>query len=161
MILGATHDTEAQPIESFQFHNVSEGLSHKRVHAIVQDQKGFIWMGTYSGLNRFNGVSFDNYESSHEPNSIPADDITDLMVAEDGVLWIATGNGIATYQTAQNNFEVYRQETHPGLPDNAAQAIIQTQDEVIWIATSRGVCFYREGTFTKLKSVPDVLVRTL
>ena len=48
----------------FDHYNDNNGLSHNSVRHIVQDRKGFLWFGTYSGLNRFDGYQFKTYLSS-------------------------------------------------------------------------------------------------
>src|SRR5688572_17856174 len=70
------------------------GLSHNKVNCILQDQRGFIWMGTDDGLNRYDGRRFVVFR--HEPginSSISGNIITDIIEDEKGVLWIATSDG--------------------------------------------------------------------
>ena len=70
------------------------GLSHNKVNCILQDQRGFIWMGTDDGLNRYDGRRFVVFR--HEPGnkaSISGNIITDLIEDEKGILWIATSDG--------------------------------------------------------------------
>ena len=42
----------------FNHYNDKNGLSHNSVRHIIQDQQGFLWLGTFSGLNRFDGYQF-------------------------------------------------------------------------------------------------------
>ena len=48
----------------FTHYNDNNGLSHNSVRHIVQDKKGFLWFGTFAGLNRFDGYQFKNYLST-------------------------------------------------------------------------------------------------
>lgn len=41
---------------NFQYITLNEGLSHADANTIIKDNKGFLWIGTYSGLNRFDGI---------------------------------------------------------------------------------------------------------
>lgn len=151
----------AQNIEDFRFYNISDGLSHKRVQVITQDNDGFIWLGTYGGLNRFNGIEFDIYESNDDPNSLPSDDVRGLLVDSKGTLWITTNNGIARYIKNRDHFETFDSYNNPGLPDNGAYSIVESQDGKIWFGTNKGLCFFENGQFTTMKSVPSALVKTV
>ena len=48
------------------FHNISEGLSQNTVTSFAQDKYGFLWVGTYYGLNVYDGINFSTFESSRE-----------------------------------------------------------------------------------------------
>ncbi len=47
-------------------YNISEGLSHNTVHCVVQDEKGFLWVGTEDGLNMFDGYSFTIFKKDNQ-----------------------------------------------------------------------------------------------
>ena len=153
--------TNAQELDNYNFYNVSEGLSHKRVHTIAQDDDGFIWIGTYGGLNRYNGIEFDIYENGEDPYSLPGDDVSDLLTDVNGNLWVGTNNGLAKYSKLQDNFQIFKKETHHNLSSNAIQEIAQAENNTLWIATDQGVCYYRDRQFTRIKSIPPVLIRTI
>ena len=72
-----------------------KGLVHPRVNALVKDKKGFLWIGTFMGLNRFDGKLFKVYHHSDEdPNSLSDDYIRCLHVDSQNTLWIGTDKGI-------------------------------------------------------------------
>ncbi len=83
-------------IAAQQFHNVTtaDNLSNRIVYTVVQDNYGFVWIGTSGGLNLFDGNSFTyyNYESNN-PNSIPGNNISSLVICGD-TLWIGTRSGL-------------------------------------------------------------------
>lgn len=151
----------AQESNEFAFYNITKGLSHKRVHAITQDQNGFIWVGTYGGLNRFDGITFETYESGKGANELAGDEISDLLVATDGSLWISTNRGLAVYNSDKNNFKIYLQEQYPDLLSNVILNMTQSRDGKIWIATDKGICYFQGGGFTRIAKVPPVLIRTI
>lgn len=79
---------------SFRRLTIDDGLSQNAVYAVVQDSKGFVWLATQDGLNRFNGVTFTTYR--HNPfdsASLSASHITALMEDRSGFLWIGTVEG--------------------------------------------------------------------
>lgn len=58
---------------NFQYITLNEGLSHADANTIIKDNKGFLWIGTYSGLNRFDGIHiksyYNNLEGAERPNA--------------------------------------------------------------------------------------------
>jgi len=72
-------------------YTTSDGLPHNSVRAIARDSSGFLWIGTWDGLSRFDGHEFKNY--FHEPDnstSIPYFSISDVCVDRFNNLWICT-----------------------------------------------------------------------
>ena len=92
------------------------GLSHNQIHSITQDSKGFIWVGTMSGLNRLDGSNVKVFKySASQPHSLPDNNIT--LIAEDsmGTIWIASNNGLATYNILKREFILKRKEKFYGI----------------------------------------------
>lgn len=69
--------------------NIKNGLSSSNITAIVQDTSGFMWLGTYNGLNRYDGKSFKVYQNIQgDTNSLSNNQITALFCDSKGRLWI-------------------------------------------------------------------------
>lgn len=68
--------------------SIADGLSHSDVRAIVQDQQGFMWFGTWlGGLNRYDGYTFKVYKHNpQDERSLSSDNIRRLYVDHTGVL---------------------------------------------------------------------------
>ncbi len=82
----------------FDIYNTKDGLSYNNILSIAQDKKGFIWLGTANGLNRFDGHDFKVFKhQENNPNSIINNNINSLFVDDDGSIWIGTNNGICRY----------------------------------------------------------------
>lgn len=75
---------------------VTDGLPQISVHAIAQDADGFFWLGTESGLARFDGRKFEILNTINEP-SLPSNWIEYLFVDASGKVWIATASGVVSY----------------------------------------------------------------
>ncbi len=91
------------------FRNFSQddGLSGSDVTAIVQDNYGFIWIGTNNGLNRYDGYSFKQYKKiPGDSASLYTNTITRLFIHDDD-LWIGTVVGISSYNRETDNFTNY------------------------------------------------------
>ena len=101
-------------VEPIRFSNLSldDGLSQSTVYAVAQDARGFMWLGTEDGLNRFDGYGFTTYRSDPEvAESLSNNTVYDLMVARDGGLWIATwGGGLNRYRPESDSFVAYRHD---------------------------------------------------
>lgn len=84
----------------------ADGLPHNNVRTIARDSSGFIWLGTWDGLSRFDGYEFRNY--FHEPDdsmSIPYFSINEIVVDKGNNLWIfADTRELALYNRNADNF---------------------------------------------------------
>jgi ligand-binding sensor domain-containing protein/signal transduction histidine kinase len=77
---------------------VEQGLPQNKVTAMVQTRDGYLWVGTYNGLARFDGVRFTIFEDNNTPE-LHSRGITSLFEAANGTLWIGTESGdVAQYQ---------------------------------------------------------------
>ena len=74
---------------------VEDGLTQNSVTAIVQSQDGYLWLGTYSGLARFDGVRFTLFDENNTPE-MHNSRVTSLFEANDRTLWIGHENGDVT-----------------------------------------------------------------
>lgn len=71
---------------------VEQGLPQNKVTAVVQTRDGYLWVGTYNGLARFDGVRFTVFDENNTPE-LHSSRITSLFEADDGILWIGTESG--------------------------------------------------------------------
>ena len=74
---------------------VEQGLPQNKVTAVVQTRDGYIWVGTYSGLTRFDGVRFTVFDEKNTPE-MHSSRVTALFESDDGTLWIGHENGVIT-----------------------------------------------------------------
>ena len=87
---------------------VEEGLSQNYVLAIAQDRAGFLWFGTVSGLNRWDGYTFESFAHlPDDPASLSAPTILALHADQRGNLWVGTTVGLDRFDPAANTFERY------------------------------------------------------
>ncbi len=71
---------------------VEQGLPQNKVTAVVQTHDGYLWIGTYNGLARFDGIRFTGFDDNNTPE-LHSSRITSLFEAADGTLWIGTESG--------------------------------------------------------------------
>ncbi|WP_411031856.1 two-component regulator propeller domain-containing protein [Spongiimicrobium sp. 3-5] len=122
-----------------EHYNERNGLSHNSVRHIIQDSKGFLWLGTFSGLNRFDGYEFKNYRSTFAvPNELQNDDITALEY-DSGTekLWIGTRNGLSVFNIKSHRFHTYLPEkANPNsLPESEIRSVHLDTFNRVWVGT--------------------------
>lgn len=151
-------ETYAQNIK-FEHYNDDSGLSHNSVRHIVQDKHGFMWFGTFSGLNRFDGYQFKVYDSNDSDtnkNKLFNDDITALHLDSDNNnLWIGTRKGLTNFKTDTQKFTTYLNEKgNPNsLPDEEIRAVYVDRFKRVWAGTkSKGlyILYPDENRFEKV-----------
>lgn len=116
------------------------------IWAMVQGADGFIWLGTGSGLFRFDGVQFERYAPSASLD-LPATDITALMQSGDGDLWI----GFLTGEISRiEHGRAITYTASDGLPAGMVFCISQTEDGAVWAATTNGLVRYMGGRWEQI-----------
>jgi len=102
--------------EGYYFKQISinEGLTQSTVRCMLNDRRGFIWIGTRSGLNRYDRYDLKRYfYKKNDPASIPGNLINFLAEDKSGNIWIGTENGLALYDHHTDKFKTM---THQGKP---------------------------------------------
>ena len=85
----------ATPLGQYGLDAWQEGLPQNSVHAVLQSRDGYLWLGTYEGLVRFNGVSFVVFDTRNTP-ALRCNSVWALHEDRQGTLWAATlGGGVA------------------------------------------------------------------
>lgn len=126
----------------FQHYTTEEGLSQDNVDCILKDSRGFLWFGTWNGLNRFDAYSFTIFKADPEtPGSLSDNFIYDLLEDPYGNIWIATGKGLNVYLHKQDKFVSYhsmhRDET--ALSAHKVNTLCFDHKGILWVGTERGV----------------------
>ena len=129
-----------------------DGLPQNSVRAIVQTRDGYLWLGTWGGLARFDGVRFTIFNRSNTP-ALRDSRITALTEGEDGSLWIGTAAG-GLIRLKDGRFEAYRSEGDTSYEERSRwqiRSIARGNDGALWIGTSGGGFHrLRNGRFSPL-----------
>jgi ligand-binding sensor domain-containing protein/signal transduction histidine kinase len=134
----------------FEHISVEEGLSQSTVHSIIQDNYGFIWIGTEDGLNRYDGYNFTIYRNDREDStSLLSNQARSIFQDENGNIWAGTNNGLSILSLINNptrgerneGFTNYRNNPDDSLSisNNDIRCIYLDKFQVIWIGTSKGL----------------------
>lgn len=85
------NSAEIPPAVMFKQLSTTEGLSNNSVRSIYRDNRGFLWVGTESGLNKYDGYSFQQYYQNN--SDLPDDAISEIFEGPDDNVWIRTSSG--------------------------------------------------------------------
>lgn len=120
--------------------STEHGLVHPRVNTMVIDSKGFLWIGTYMGLSRFDGQHFRTFR--HDPNNIKSlsgDYIRSMLIDSRDRLWIGTEDGVINLfhpeDVAFTRFEIPMEIGTRRI----VKSISEDKNGNIWIACVEGI----------------------
>jgi signal transduction histidine kinase/ligand-binding sensor domain-containing protein len=130
--------------DSLIFSSLTEedGLSDNKVNCFFQDSKGFMWIGTADGLNRYDGSLFRVYRTKSRIDGGLADnEISAITEDPAGQLWIATNRGLSSYDPVTDSFHTYRVNDQDFNRNLVTDVVVDTAG-MIWAATYKGLlCF--------------------
>jgi len=162
MILPPLLSGPAQNNLKFNHLSVEEGLSNSQVNCMLQDSRGFFWIGTQDGLNRFDGHSFVVFQKQQSnPNSISGNGVWALCEDRKGNIWIGTyGQGLNKLNTRTGQFTHYKNvkgDPH-SLCDNRVVTLFEDSHERIWVGTDQGgFCWFepKEAIFQQPEEIKN------
>ncbi len=131
-------------INSIKFKHLSvvNGLSQSWVRSICQDNQGFIWIGTYDGLNRYDGYNFKVYKHSlTSKNTISNNTILVIYKDHEGYIWIGTSYGLNLYNNEKDDFI-----TFPEIGNDYINDLARDKDGILYIATNQGFKVFNPKT---------------
>jgi ligand-binding sensor domain-containing protein len=84
---------------------VDNGMPHTDVTSVAQDDKGFIWLGTYAGLCRYDGYDIRTYlNKNSQLRRVYHNRINDIAIGKEGLIWLATQSGLAVFDSKKEQF---------------------------------------------------------
>ncbi|SFD45688.1 hybrid sensor histidine kinase/response regulator transcription factor [Spirosoma endophyticum] len=133
LVAQPTHRTA----KGWQELTISDGLSQGMVYDLKQDPKGFIWVATKDGLNRYDGYNFTVF--THDPYndySLSDNNCSSLLVDSRGWLWVGTLNkGLNLFDTRTQRFYHLniRDQALPNAGNYAINTIFEDPQGAIWV----------------------------
>lgn len=120
---------------------IANDISNQKITAFAEDEQGHIWIGTFRGLNKYDGNEYHQYFCTDDSLDLPDNIITDIFRDSENRLWIATVNGICRY-TEKDNF--HRVPIH--FMNQNGQQILETRDGRILLNFYNALGFYNPET---------------
>jgi len=140
----------------FSHLNVNDGLTLNQINCIYRDSKGFVWIGTNAGLNRFDGTSIEVFTSVKSANGQIKDNTINAITEDlNGNIWLGTGGGVSilnsqTYQFS--DFTLGHLSTASCGDINFINTLAADREGNIWIGTNNGI-FYNDLVHGKVERI--------
>ena len=145
-----TSTSFSQNNTSFEKFSTEQGLSQNSIMRILQDSRGFLWFGTFDGLNRYDGYQFKIFRNiPGDSTSLSNNNILSICEDNSSNIWIGTmGGGLNKYNRDKDNFIHYSQVTDDStsISDNFVRTIIEDHQGKLWIGTNNGLNIFDPKT---------------
>ena len=123
--------------KKFQFENITtrDGLSDNDISSINNDGRGFIWLGTNEGLNKFDGYGFQVYNSNpFDTTALSGNRIWDIYEDKSGDIWSSTDKSLDLYIYGNNAFHRFTTNSRPTF-------VTEDKEGLLWVATENNGLF--------------------
>jgi ligand-binding sensor domain-containing protein len=133
-------DAYAQNFPSLRFSHLTEkeGLSNNTVSYLLQDNEGFIWVGTLDGLNRFDGYKVHSfYHIPGNDHSLVSNAIYELFCDKQNHIWISTEEGLSRYDKGTGLFSNFRHNSADSnsLSNDQTVSVFIDDSSTAWVST--------------------------
>lgn len=141
LCLPLTGQTLEEVDYKFRHLNSSHGLSNNQISSIHKDRYGFVWFGTVSGLNRYDGHSFKTYKNiPGDSTTIPFNNVQKIFEDHRGCLWILSqDNQLTIFDPSKDVFytDYYLLAGKNAIPSDYIASLEVDKDSNLWVATNQ------------------------
>lgn len=136
--------------------DITNGLSHNGVTSIIEDTRGYIWVGTYDGLNIYNGNRITVIRNNADTTILRSNRVRALLEDDNGDIWIGSDNGIMIYDYIHNTIRSI--DFSVGLYQNSEiviRIIESSRGEIVALIENGGVAIFESsGILKSYKRLP-------
>lgn len=137
-----------------------DGLSQSNVLSMIQDKYGFLWFGTFDGLNRYDGYKFTVYKpDQRDSTTVRSSSIQSLFEDKSGRIWIGTSQGLCYYNRDKDNFFQFRNTDFDNTLNSEVKTIFEDDNNNLWIGTITGLLCYDKISGKFYKIIDSLLIR--
>jgi diguanylate cyclase (GGDEF)-like protein len=131
------------PLSDVQLHfkrfSLNEGLPSAYINTLTQTQEGYIWIGSKSGLSRFDGYDFLNFRLTDELEGTGiSNDVTAVLPDDNHSLWVGTDSGLHHFDINQQHFTSV---PFPAEQDHTVLTLYLDETDRLWVGTDRGLYY--------------------
>ncbi|WP_423146187.1 two-component regulator propeller domain-containing protein [Rubrolithibacter danxiaensis] len=149
-ILLSTAAFSQKPDLQFKHLSTLNGLSHDFARRIIQDHRGYMWIATINGLNKYDGLSVTVYKNNkNNKTSLSSNNVYTVMEDSYKNLWVGTTIGLDLYRRDTDDFLHYPLENGKFI-----ERIYEDQKKNIWVASGNKLYLFdrKKRTFTVFAS---------
>lgn len=148
ILFNLTQKLAAQSTEyQFSHLDITNGLSINQISCVLKDNKGFMWFGTISGLNRYDGYKFRVFKHQvNNPNSLSDNNVREVFEGPGEKLWVTTRNGFNIYNSVTESFahDVAGELKKYKIFTDQIRMIRKDREGNFWFLTNnKGIYYYR------------------
>ncbi len=140
-----------------KFYTVESGLSQSNVRALIQDKQGFMWLGTWDGLNRFDGYSFRHFKPGISSlNSVNSNSIIHLYCDSLDKIWLVLSDGrVNVFNKSTEEFiSVKERKNGDDLLIDFLSGLRPDARGNFWAMTKNGMVVINSATFSVTRQLP-------
>jgi len=121
-----------------------DGLSQNTIRSIIQDKNGFIWIGTYGGIDKYDGYSMEHFKYEANSEGLSSNIIVKLFEDKDGFVWAGTTEaGLNRINPDTGKIDVFFNNSAADNYFSEINNIYQAESGVFFINTVKGIKFFR------------------
>ena len=152
-IIGLSLSSYGQRIPQYNIENITteiyqmeKGISQNSVRCILEDRKGYIWFGTWDGLNRYDGTEFKYFlpSLSNPSSSIVQQTVNTILQDDNDDIWLGTDGGISRIN--YRSFEISNFHLSKQFNSDTIHTLFQDSSGLIWVGTQRGIALINPKT---------------
>jgi PAS domain S-box-containing protein len=128
--------------QSFKHYTIDDGLVQSTVNCIYQDSRGYIWTGTQSGISKYNGIEFENFQYDlRDTNTISDNYVYTFTEDKNGNLWVATRDGLNKLRLYDEQITRYyhKYAGQNSISDNSVLGLYIDKSNILWLLTKNGL----------------------
>ncbi|MCS6832371.1 MAG: SpoIIE family protein phosphatase [Flammeovirgaceae bacterium] len=132
--------------------DATDGLPTNGALHMIQSHDGYIWLGTFNGLVKFDGVDMQIYDRSNV--EVLTNNVFEFLLQQnDSTFWFCTQGGLA--KKVNEHWQIFT--TQHGLPGNPTEMVFIDSRKRLWLATTSGLCYQTSDSTFSSEGLPEIL----